>query len=132
MNRFFTTVFMLFGLVAVAHAQSDSPFDYEKVAGAFEQMKATPGFDTSKPLQWGFFFISTKRAPLLEIGKILQSSGYQYVEEHQDENGKFWLQLAKIEVHTSKSLHIRNGELLLFTKKYPGVVYDGWDVTRQP
>jgi hypothetical protein len=131
MNRFLVTVLSIFGFVSMVHAQSDSPFRSEKVVGAFEQMRSTPGFDTTKPLQWGFFFISSSREPLLKISKQLQSEGYQYVEEHQDKNGKFWLQLAKIEIHTPESLHRRNGELFNFAKGFSGVVYDGWDVTRQ-
>ena len=129
MNRFLATVLSVLGFFSMAHAQSDSPFQLEKIVGAFEEMKSSPGFDTSKPLQWGFFFISPSKEALSKINKQLQSEGYQYVEEYQDENGNFWLQLAKIEIHTPESLHKRNGVLFSFAKRFSGVSYDGWDVT---
>ena len=120
----------LVGIADSASAQSDSPFRIEKVLGAFEQMRNAPGFDIRKPLQWGFFFVSADRTSLQTVRSDLSKEGYQFIGERQDESGRFWLELAKIEVHTAESLHKRNTELFARAKKYKGVVYDGWDVTR--
>lgn len=130
MKNLITTLLSIVGLSGAAFAQTDSPFRLEKVVAAFEQMLATPGFDTSKPLQWGFFFISSTSTELQNVRKELEKRGYIYVSEHQDENKHYWLELAKIEIHTPDSLHKRNLELFSFAKNFKGVTYDGWDVTR--
>jgi hypothetical protein len=128
--RVLTALVALFVISGSVVAQTDSPFRIEKVRGAFEQMRNTPGFDTSKPLQWGFFFNSADRTSLQTVRSDMSREGYQFVSERQDENGRFWLELAKVEVHTPESLHTRNTELFERAKKYKEVVYDGWDVTR--
>lgn len=118
--------------LASAMAQGPTPFQFEKIAGAFEQMRNTPGFDVSKPLQWGFFFFFA-RSPeaLAPVRSKLEASGYAYVEEHRGKDGSHWLQLAMIEIHTPESLHKRNQELYSFASSQPGVTYDGWDVSRR-
>jgi Regulator of ribonuclease activity B len=130
MKRFLFATLLYFGLTGIPYGQSDSPFKLEKVVDAFEQMKKAPGFDSSGPLQWSYFFISAMRSPLSEISNKLEANGYQYIKEYRGDDGKFWLHVAKTEIHTPKSLHQRNGELFQFAKRYSGVVYDGWDVTR--
>ena len=118
-------------LVSVSFAQGPSPFRLDKVVGAFEQMRSTPGFDVSRPLQWGYFFVAPTQEPLAAIRSALEPNGYVYVESHVDPKGKHWLQLARVEVHTPESLHKRNQELFLFAPNFGGATYDGWDVTRR-
>jgi len=129
-KRVIASLLGLLGIADVAIAQGDSPFRFEKVQAAFEQMRKTPGFDVTRPLQWGFFFVSPDRQALQPIRSDLIREGYQFVGERKDESGAFWLELARLEVHTPESLHKRNTELFALARKYKGVTYDGWDVTR--
>jgi hypothetical protein len=131
MKRFIIAIALLAGGVGFAVAQAPSPFRYEQVLGAFERMRTTPGFDVSRSLQWGFFFVSSSRETLSSIRSELEAKGYSYVEEHRGKDGSHWLQLAKIEIHSPESLHKRNQELFAFAAAHQGVTYDGWDVSRR-
>jgi hypothetical protein len=130
MVRAIAALLALLGISGLATAQGDSPFRIESVLSAFEQMRRTPGFDTAKPLQWGFFFVSSDRVPLQAVRTDLSDDGYRFVSERQDDKGRYWLELAKVEVHTPDTLHKRNNELFAWAKRDKGVIYDGWDVTR--
>ena len=129
--RLLSLALVLLTASPIAVANAASPFRLETIVGAFEQMRSTLGFDVSRPLQWGHFFVASSSEPLRTIRSRLEASGYIYVEEHRDEKGNHWLQMAKIEVHTPESLHKRNQDLYAFASQFKGVVYDGWDVTRR-
>jgi hypothetical protein len=131
MKRFILATALFVTGANLASAQGPSPFQLEKILGAFEQMRATPGFDVSKPLQWGFFFISSSREAFASVRSTLEERGYAYVEEHRAKDGNYWLQLSRLEIHTPQSLHKRNQELYSFALEFRGVTYDGWDVTRR-
>jgi len=118
MMRAIAALLALLGVTGSATAQGDSPFRIEKVQGAFEQMRKTSGFDITKPLQWGFFFVSADRTSLQPVRSDLTREGYQFIGERQDEKGTFWLELARLEIHTPESLHKRNTELFARAKKY--------------
>jgi hypothetical protein len=131
MKKLITTL-VFSSLCCAALAQTDSPFKLERLQSVFERMRSNPSFDVSKPIQWGFFFRAATKEHFVQMRKELESQGYIYVEEHQDRSSQHWLQLSKIEIHNPDSLHALNNELFIYAKKFSGVIYDGWDVTRQP
>ena len=99
---------------------------------AFARMQTAPGFDVSKPIQWGYFFVAAKKAPLVAVRRELELQGYSFVSERVDGSGEHWLQVSRLEVHSIISLRTRNLQLSELAKKHTGVEYDGWDATRQP
>jgi hypothetical protein len=131
MKRIIIVIALHVCALASAMAQGPTPFKFEKIVGAFEQMRNAPGFDVTKPLQWGFFFVARSPEALAPVRSKLEGLGYAYIEEHRGKDGSYWLQLAKVEIHSPESLHQRNQELYSFASNQPGVTYDGWDVSRR-
>jgi hypothetical protein len=68
--------------------------------------------------------------PLVAVRDPLEKQGYSFVETHVDRAGTHWLQLARSEVHSADSMVERSRWLLSFVRAHAGVVYDGWDITR--
>ncbi len=114
----------------VAHPQTAMKLD--PLEEAFARMQRAPGFDVSKPIQWGYFFVAAKKAPLVAVRRELELQGYSFVNERVDGSGEHWLQVSRLEVHSAFSLRARNLQLSELARKHIGVEYDGWDVTRQP
>jgi hypothetical protein len=132
MRRFLAALLSVLGIASCAVAKSESPFKYENVVVAFESMRSTPSFDLSKPLTWGFFFTSNEPGLLQPVRSQLASDGYLFVRQSKDEDGLWWLEVSRTEVHSPESLHARNTELFAYASTLEGVAYDGWDVTRSP
>ena len=132
MKQFLAMLLSLIGSSSSAGAQAQSPFTYEKLQSTFSQMESTPGFDVTKPLVWGYFFTAKKADNLMPARAKLVSDGYDFIRLEEDENGLWWLELSRAEVHSPESLHVRNTELFNYAVTLDGVDYDGWDVTRSP
>jgi hypothetical protein len=86
------------------------------------------GWDTTKPLKWGFVFMHNEPEALRSVVKELDGHTYAIDRFEENEDGLWVLAVSKNEVLTPEKLHRRN---LAFNDlaSYCGVaLYDGWDV----
>lgn len=102
----------------------------ESIKNIFKRMSDN-GIDTRKELLWGYFFANKTIEPLEKIAKKLNERRYKKVEIHQDENGFYWLNLAKIDVHTPESLFVLCEEFNELARSNKLDSFDGFDVGNQ-
>lgn len=125
-------VAVLLSVLGVAVTAGDGavpPFKRESVDYAFAQMHLLPGFDAAKPQRWGYFFIAADNDAFAALRQALSEEGYKFDYLSQDNDGLWWLEMSREEVHSPASLHDRNLFLFGFARRFPGVTYDGWDIT---
>lgn len=102
--------------------------DLEKIKAMFGKMEKN-GWDTTRPLKWGFFFMSRNEKNLKQIYEKLKDYGYVFENIHQDED--LWvLQSSKTESLTPEKLHKRNMSFVELACAYDSI-YDGWDVGKK-
>jgi hypothetical protein len=95
-------------------------------------------WDVSEPLLWGYFFTHSSRVPLEKAAKLLEASGYRFVEIHlgdkesATEPDEWWLHVEKVEVHSVDSLDRRNQEFYRLAESLGLDSYDGMDVGPAP
>ncbi len=78
----------------------------------FRGMRTQSGWDTTRPLLWGYFFTDPDESRLGPIAEHLTRQGYRVVNIYPtDDRSKTFLHVEKVEVHTPRSLHARNIEL---------------------
>ena len=125
-------VAIAFLITAAAIAQSGLPERLQFLATnrIFERVQALPGFNLQRAARYGFFFTSSDPAVLVQIRAQLEPQGYDFVEVHRDKTQKYWLQLAKSEIHTVESMVARNRLLYAVAESSRAAVYDGWDIER--
>ena len=69
--------------------------DFDNLQILFEKMHAN-GFDTSKELKWGFFFVNSNKEGLESLFHELKEHGY-LVEKLALEENEWTLQVSKID-----------------------------------
>jgi hypothetical protein len=87
-------------------------------------------FDTTKQLEWGFYFVDKDKSKLEALFNELIEKGYRNHSIKRVENKLWQLSAKKIDILTPLKLHKRN---IAFNElaSYCGVeLYDGWDVER--
>jgi len=96
------------------------------------EMFETSPWDLSRPMVWGYFFISRSRASLQGARAHLESLGYEFVSLHEFEGGTgkptLTLQMRRVESHTVDSLLERNELLYGVASQFRLDSYDGMDV----
>ena len=100
----------------------------ENIINIFAKM-ASDGWNTDKPLKWGFFFFSQDEENLKLIFSELSDYGYDIESLHQIEDGNWVLQVSKTEILKSDKLHRRNIAFNELAEAYNSI-YDGWDVEK--
>ena len=98
----------------------------QSVIDTFEKMQGD-GWDTSKPLKWGFFFFGSIKDNLKGIFSELSDSDYSVESVHQTDDKQWVLQVSKVEALASDKLHRRNIAFNELAEAYDSL-YDGWDV----
>lgn len=98
----------------------------ESIISIFSKMEAD-GWDTQKPLKWGFFFFSNEEENLHSIFSELSDHDYKIENIHKNEDNEWVMQVSKTEILTSDKLHRRNMAFNELAEAY-GSYYDGWDV----
>ncbi|MBU2260196.1 ribonuclease E inhibitor RraB [Patescibacteria group bacterium] len=99
----------------------------ERVLALFVRMTAD-GWDTAAPLTWAFYFVNSRKAPLLKIGAVLKDHRYTAGSLYQSEDGAWVLQVTKTEALTAENLHRRNQAFNDLAEHCGCELYDGWDV----
>lgn len=110
--------------------------EYDLSREMYEEMTAE-GFDTTKPLNWGYFFTDDNKEGLEKVGKHLEKQGYTNSSydsldlEEDGEEGTVWqLYITRIETLTIDQLIARNEEFNKLAEEYQLLDYDGWDVEK--
>lgn len=94
----------------------------------FLQMKGN-GFDTDKPLKWGFYFVHDKRENLEYLVNELNSHDYD-LEKLVFQHKSWTLMVSKVTILTPYELHKKNLEFNELAEKHQVSLYDGWDVEK--
>jgi len=131
-RRTFAIALIVFTSAVAVAAETELPerFQFLATYRLFERIKAAPGFNIAKPATYGYFFTSQHPERLSAVRLVLDREGYTFVESHVDRADTHWLQVARSEVHTADSMVERSRWLLSVIRQHEGVVYDGWDITR--
>ena len=100
----------------------------ENINIMFSKMK-DEGWDTSKPLKWGFYFYSKLEDNLKEVYSELVDHDYHVEHVSESEDKEWVLHVSKQETLTSDKLHRRNIAFNELAEAYDSY-YDGWDVDK--
>ncbi len=103
--------------------------NFERLSELFRRMEAD-GFDTGRPLKWGFFFFDPTEASLHKVLEELGSHDYVVEQFEETEDAKWVLQVSKTETLTPEKLHRRNIAFNELAQFFGVALYDGWDVGR--
>lgn len=95
----------------------------------FNEM-AQNGFDTSKPLKWGFYFLSKDKNKLFDVYAQLEDKAYQLEEIRHREDNMWQLFVTKVDILNEQKLHKRNLAFNELAEYCEVEGYDGWDVER--
>jgi hypothetical protein len=109
------------------YAQTVTPFHRDKATVASQYRAATRGLDPSKPLRWQFHWTATKRKRLTERADMLKTKEYVVIAEGKDSQGRFLLQLERIDILSADDLAVRS-QIFSDGAKVSGQVYVGWSV----
>jgi hypothetical protein len=101
----------------------------ERLMDMFSKMRAG-GWDTTKPLKWGFFFMNSNMEPLEVAFNVLKEQHYKLESVHQADETTFVMQVFKIEKMTPETLHARNQSFNQLAEQLHIDTYDGWDVSK--
>jgi Regulator of ribonuclease activity B len=107
---------------------------FEQLQQMFHRIAEGPGWDLSRPMRWGFFFVDNSTERLERAVPIFESRGYRFVAIEQPEPGQppkagFCLHVEREEVHTPESLHARNAQLEDLADELGLDGYHGMDVS---
>lgn len=106
----------------------------EQLDEMFNDIKEQGQWDLSKPLLWGYFFTDGDPTKLALVIPEIESMGYSIVDifqakkEDETEADSFYLHVAKIEIHNSKTLNKINDDFYILAHKNGLDSYDGMDV----
>jgi Regulator of ribonuclease activity B len=107
--------------------------DREALKEMFDSIAAKGQWDTSQPMLWGYFFTHRDPKRLHDVGPILQSRDYEFVDIFKSEKDDpanadlWWLHVQRVEVHSVDSLFARNEQLDDFAREHRLDSYDGMD-----
>ena len=89
------------------------------------------GLNENAPHDYAFTFVDSRPAPLRDLSRELEIEGYHLARlELVPEDGQWWMEIKKNEVHTAASLHGLNVRFSKLGEAH-GVLYYGWNVERQ-
>jgi hypothetical protein len=100
----------------------------------FADILATTPWDMKGDMLWGYFFTSTNKNDLEEIGAKLVSDGYHLVEirnlesDAPEEVPEWQLHVERVETQTIDTLFATNNRFQHLASLYEYVIYDGMDV----
>jgi hypothetical protein len=130
-----TTVAFVAALLVLGAANAwSSNISREQLQTMFAQMQQQSHWDLSKPLLWGYFFISPTREPLDKAAHLLAAMGYRVVgispvgRSPSPVPDRWRLHVDRVEIHTVDSLDARNHEFNDFARVNGIALYDGMDV----
>jgi hypothetical protein len=103
--------------------------DFGKLEAIFQNM-ADDGFDTTKPLKWGFYFFDQHKSKLVQIYNELRDNNYVQEGIEQMDDKSWRLFVTKIEVLNAEMLHKRNNAFNDLVSHFDADLYDGWEVEK--
>jgi hypothetical protein len=103
--------------------------NFARLSELFRRMEAD-GFDTNRPLKWGFFFFDPTKASLQRVLEELGSHDYVVEQFEETEHENWVLKVSKTETLTREKLHRRNIAFNDLAEFCGVALYDGWDVGR--
>ena len=98
----------------------------ESIKNIFSKMQED-GWNISKELKWGFFFVSHKEDRLKQIYEELKDREYLLESIYQADDEKWVLQASKTEILAPEKLHRRNISFNELAEHYDSI-YDRWVV----
>ena len=101
----------------------------ERLEIMFEKM-LQDGFDTVKPLKWGFYFFDSNRDKLYKVYEELKDKEYKLENIIQMDDGLWRLFVSKVDTLTPEKLHKRNVAFNELAEYCSVSLYDGWDVEK--
>ena len=99
--------------------------DRELVAGMFENMRTSYGWDLSKPLVWSFFFVGSDSAAWDDLRQVLTRQEYE-VRPIGGANEEKWMQADRVVRLSEEQLNDTNDQLADLATQF-GLTYDGME-----
>src|SRR5690349_3609559 len=103
--------------------------DLKRLEKTFENMR-NDGFDTTKPLRWGFYFFDSNKSKLETLYMELKDSEYKLENINLMDDKEWRLFVTKIDILTPEKLHRRNNAFNELAEHCSVSLYDGWDVEK--
>jgi len=103
----------------------------DSVRRLFQRME-DDGLDPAGALKYGYFFFHSRPEPLRGAAAWLAERAYVVEDLGERDDGTWVMYLAKVEQHTSESLHNRNQAMNRLAEEFGIDLYDGWDVGPVP
>lgn len=101
--------------------------DVNRLMELFHRMQID-GFDISKPLLWGFYFINSERDRLSLLFEELKQYNYKLEAIKKSGSREWQLKVTKVDTLTPEKLHRRNVVFNELANHFSVKLYDGWDV----
>ena len=101
------------------------PLSLSKLETTFSRMKNEAGWDTNKPLLWGYFFYDHDKGKLEALGEKLD--GFDIYPPEKKDN-TYILHIAEKTIHSPQTLLDQCNKLGELAVKNNIEVFDGWDV----
>ena len=101
----------------------------QQLRDMFSNMRAQTKWDVDGDMLWGYFFTDPDSKKLEPLAERLASSGYRVVSIYEtDDKSTHFPHLERVETHSPKTLHARNGEFERLADEFGLECYDGMDV----
>jgi hypothetical protein len=137
--KIFRIILSALVVVVLAACRSPQPerksnrIEQAQLEEMFARMRTNTKWNVDGPMLWGYFFVDPSAQKLEQIARELEAIGYRVVAiGPMIEQRKFMLHVERVEVHTPRSLNVRNIDLYAIAEKYSVASYDGMDVGPVP
>ena len=102
-------------------------------AGVLNRVRSSTDWNLGGDLLWGYFFVNSRKAPLVVLSRVLPAFGYRTVDLTLQEDGKlWWLHSERIHTNSLESISIREVRFNRLARLFFNSDFDGWDVGRAP
>jgi hypothetical protein len=100
----------------------------------FQKMDKEAGWDTTKPLFWGYYFYDHRIAKLQQLSELLKSQGFHVydIRKGARNDGSYLLYVYEETIHNPSSLFDQNNTLSKIAIENGIEAYDGWEVGKKP
>lgn len=104
-------------------------FSLNKFITTFDKMQHEAGWDITKKLYWGFYFLDKDYKKLESFGILLKEHGYRVIEMREIEGERLYLlHLEQVAIHTPQSFFDTCVNLATIAETHHIEIFDGWDV----
>ena len=133
----FITILLAVTFVALAGCErrettthkKKSMMTLQQMEQMFANMRSQTKWDVDGDMLWGYFFTDPDTNKLERASQRLIATGYRFVKIYPtDDKRTCFLHVERVEKHTPKTLHARNGEFEKLASEFGLESYDGMDV----